>query len=101
FYAGPLPAPGQWTLLQVPASQVGLDGSTLNGMAFSQFDGRATWDYAGKTSALVTSNVPPPTTVSTNTNNSPNLTNATVWVDDSLPSGALGGTDGGDGWNWI
>ena len=44
-YMGPLPAAGQWALLQVPASQVALEGSTLNGMAFSQYDGRATWDY--------------------------------------------------------
>jgi len=34
--------------LQVPASRVALEGSTLTGMAFSLFDGRATWDNAGK-----------------------------------------------------
>jgi hypothetical protein len=27
---------------------VGLEGRTLNGMAFSLYGGRATWDYAGK-----------------------------------------------------
>jgi hypothetical protein len=47
-YIGTLPAPGQWVRLQVPASRVGLEGRTLNGMAFSLFDGRATWDNAGK-----------------------------------------------------
>jgi hypothetical protein len=47
-YIGTLPAPGQWLRLQVPASRVGLEGRTLNGMAFSLFDGRATWDNAGK-----------------------------------------------------
>jgi hypothetical protein len=47
---GPLPAAGQWTKLLVPASQVGLEGSTLSGMAFTQFDGQATWDYAGRQS---------------------------------------------------
>ena len=51
-YMGPLPAAGQWALLQVPASQVALEGSTVSGMAFSQYDGRATWDYAGKSSQL-------------------------------------------------
>ena len=47
-YMGALPAAGQWLRLQVPASQVGLEGSTLNGMAFTLFGGRATWDRAGK-----------------------------------------------------
>ena len=46
---GPLPATGQWVLLAVPASQVGLEGRTLNGMAYTLYNGRATWDYAGKT----------------------------------------------------
>jgi hypothetical protein len=47
-YQGPLPAAGGWVLLQVPASTVGLEGRTLNGMAFSLYNGRAAWDYAGK-----------------------------------------------------
>src|SRR6266568_4510143 len=45
-YMGPLPASGRWVRLEVPASQVALEGSTLSGMAFSQYDGRATWDNA-------------------------------------------------------
>jgi hypothetical protein len=45
---GPLPAAGQWVRLAVPAAQVGLEGKTLNGMAYTLYDGRATWDYAGK-----------------------------------------------------
>ena len=48
---GALPAAGQWVRLAVPAAQVGLEGHTLNGMAFTPDDGRATWDYAGKSSA--------------------------------------------------
>ena len=43
-YMGALPAVGQWVRLEVPAAQVGLEGRTLNGMAFSLYDGRATWD---------------------------------------------------------
>jgi len=35
----------------VPASQVNLEGSTLNGMSFSAFGGGATWDAAGRLSA--------------------------------------------------
>ena len=48
---GALPAAGQWVRLAVPAAQVGLEGRTLNGMAYTLYDGRATWDYAGKTAA--------------------------------------------------
>ena len=47
-FIGPLPPAGQWVRLEVAASLVGLDGQTLNGMAFTLFDGRATWDHAGK-----------------------------------------------------
>jgi hypothetical protein len=49
-YMGPLPATGQWVQLKVSASQVGLEGSTLNGMAFTLYNGRATWDAAGRLS---------------------------------------------------
>ncbi len=31
------------------------------------------------------------------TANSPNI----VWVDDSIPAGGVGGSDGGDSWNWV
>ena len=54
---GALPAAGQWVRLEVPAALVGLEGRTLSGMAFTLYGGRATWDYAGKTSPL-----PPDTT---------------------------------------
>lgn len=47
-YMGPLPAGGEWVRLEVPASDVGLEGRTLNGMAFTLFGGKATWDDAGK-----------------------------------------------------
>ena len=50
-YMGPLPAAGQWVRLAVPAAQVGLEGHTLNGMAYTLYDGRATWDYAGSSRA--------------------------------------------------
>ncbi|MEW6304923.1 MAG: Ig-like domain-containing protein [Verrucomicrobiota bacterium] len=57
-FMGPLPPPGQWTRLEVPAYLVGLDGRTLNGMAFTLFGGRATWDYVG----AMAGNFPPPDT---------------------------------------
>lgn len=57
-YMGPLPAVGQWVRLEVPASQVGLEGSTLNGMAFTLYGGEATWDSAGRLSAGASSAAP-------------------------------------------
>ncbi len=48
---GPLPAAGQWVRLQIPAKQVGLEGSTVKGMAFSAYGGRVTWDASGKGTA--------------------------------------------------
>jgi RHS repeat-associated protein len=47
-----LPAAGGWVRLEVPASAVGLEGKTINGMAFTLYDGRATWDKAGKVGSL-------------------------------------------------
>ena len=45
---GPLPPTGQWVRLAVPASAVGLEGRVVHGMAFTLYNGRATWDQAGK-----------------------------------------------------
>jgi len=50
-YMGPLPAAGQWVRLEVPAALVGLEGRTVAGMAFTLYNGRATWDRSGKSSA--------------------------------------------------
>jgi len=50
-YMGALPAAGQWARLEVPAQLVGLEGATLNGMAFTLWGGRATWDHAGKSTS--------------------------------------------------
>ncbi|MGH9959590.1 MAG: RHS repeat-associated core domain-containing protein, partial [Pyrinomonadaceae bacterium] len=74
-YIGPLPGAGGWVRLEVAASQVGLEGRTLNGMAFSLWGGRATWDRVGKTTE-------------------------SVWVEDAVPAGATTAGDG-EGWNWI
>jgi hypothetical protein len=49
-FMGPLPAAGMWVRLEVPASAVGLENRTLQGMAFTLYDGQATWDATGKTS---------------------------------------------------
>lgn len=110
YYAGPLPAPGSWVRLEVPASAVGLEGQTVTMMAFSQFDGRATWDKTAKNNGSVTTTPttepPAPTTTdTTTTTTTPTTTTTTssdtVWFDDALPAGASGSGAGGDGWNWI
>jgi len=101
-HVGALPPLGRWVVLQVPASQVGLEGASVSGMAFSQVDGRATWDYVGRVAAGAT--VTPPDngdSTGSNTNSTANQTNATLWVEDALPAGAVPETDGGDTWSWI
>jgi hypothetical protein len=65
---GVLPAKGQWARLTVPANLVNLTADTLNGMAFTLYGGRATWDRAG---ALNPMNL---------------ATNATITVDASIPA---------------
>lgn len=47
-FVGPLPKPGAWGRLEVPASKVGLaPGAKVNGMAFTQLGGKAYWDTVG------------------------------------------------------
>jgi hypothetical protein len=48
FYMGPLPAPGQWARLSVPAAAVAEGSQLVQGMSFSIYDGTAAWDQAGK-----------------------------------------------------
>jgi RHS repeat-associated protein len=56
-YMGPLPPAGSWQRLEVPAAAVGLEGVTVNGMAFSLYGGHATWDHAGRKSNAVVETV--------------------------------------------
>jgi hypothetical protein len=49
---GPLPGAGAWVRLEVPAALVGLESTTVRGLAFTLFDGQAWWDRAGKRDAL-------------------------------------------------
>ena len=56
---GDLPILGEWVRLEVDPAVVGLKaGSVLNGMAFTQFGGKAFWDVAGieTTLGMVTKN---------------------------------------------
>jgi RHS repeat-associated protein len=77
-FMGPLPAAGGWVRLEVPASAVGLEGKSLNGMAFTLHGGRATWDQAGKVIGGADA----------------------VWIDDALPAGTVG-YNGGEDWSWV
>lgn len=45
--AGAMPVPGQWTRLEVSATDLGLEGASLTGMDFMQFDGYAVFGTAG------------------------------------------------------
>ena len=47
-HMGALPPTGQWVRLEVPASAVDLERRSVTGMGFTLFDGRVTWDRAGK-----------------------------------------------------
>jgi hypothetical protein len=51
YSMGALPAKGQWVKLSVPASAVGLEGSTVNGLDLALQGGRANWDAIGRSSA--------------------------------------------------
>ncbi len=48
---GGLPRPGEWTLLEIPASALGLEGRHIRGLRFASHEGRAVWDYAGRAAA--------------------------------------------------
>ncbi|MDK2742062.1 MAG: hypothetical protein NDI90_04045 [Nitrospira sp. BO4] len=50
-FMGLLPPAGRWVRLEVPAALVGLEGRAVDGLAFTLWDGTATWDYAGKRSS--------------------------------------------------
>ncbi len=94
---GDLPAAGQWVRLEVSASALALEGKAIQGMAFSLFGGRATFDQFGKSSAVA-----PTTTTATAPLSATGLTGTDfVWVDDAVPAGAGTGATGGDTWNWV
>lgn len=47
-YMGALPPTGRWIRLEIPASAVDMENQTATGMGFNLYDGRVTWDRAGK-----------------------------------------------------
>lgn len=76
---GPLPAPGTWTRLEVPASAVGMEFRSISTMEFTQYDGQAWFDRAGAGAAACYPAVAP----------APSIPSAdVVWADDGTPAGA-------------
>jgi hypothetical protein len=47
FRAGPLPEPGRWVRLEVPAAALGLEGGALDGMNFKAAGAQVLWQAAG------------------------------------------------------
>ena len=54
LYMGPLPALGKWVRLEVPAERVALEGSRVNSVAFTVYDGRVTWAHVGLAGRRIT-----------------------------------------------
>ena len=48
---GGLPPAGQWVRLEAPAHALQLEGAKLKGMSFMLYNGLATWDETGRSSA--------------------------------------------------
>ena len=53
-YGGPLPAPGRWTRLEVPAAALRLEDRAIRGVHFMLCNGRAWWDATGRSSTNLT-----------------------------------------------
>lgn len=49
---GELPVSGTWVRLEVPVSEMGLEGKIVDGIIFTIYNGRATWDRVGKARSL-------------------------------------------------
>lgn len=119
YYAGPLPTPGQWVRLEVPANAVNLQSTYVSGMAFSLYGGDATWDNSGKSTPSATSGGGTTNSGGGTTNSGGGTTNSgggttnsgggttntistdVTFVDDALPAGATPDDMGGDTWDWI
>lgn len=80
FRRGNLPSTGTWTRLEIPiGSPMSLQGHTLDWMQIETYDGRVWFDHIGQDDSGCT-----PPVASTPSFESGD----TIWVDDSVPSGA-------------
>jgi len=85
---GPLPAPGSWQRLEVPASLLNMEAKTVTGVYFHMNGGQVWIDRVGKGGVGCTPAIAPPPTLSAGD---------TVWVEDEPPAGAS--VYGGTGWD--
>jgi hypothetical protein len=74
-YMGPLPKTGTWVRLSVPASVVGCENKSLDGIAYALYGGKATWDCSGVFNPAING-----------------------WIEDNLPGNATGLGD--EPWSW-
>ena len=80
---GALPRLGEWVRLEVPASELAIGTSAINGIAFTLFDGCAAFGACGKIVQATTS--------------PPGIRAETVWFSGAAPAGAgLAGN-----WTWL
>jgi outer membrane protein assembly factor BamB len=75
---GPLPESGIWTRLEVPASLLSMEATSVKHLLFSVDDGQAWFDHVGTRSCELAT-APPPVDF--------HMLD-TVWVEDDLPAGA-------------
>lgn len=75
-YLGPLPPAGVWTRVEIPASSIYADNQPINSIYFYTWDGVAWFDTIGKNGCMTNASAP----------SIPS--GDTVWINDSLPSGA-------------
>ena len=84
---GDVPVAGEWVRLEISVDDLGLAGSTITGMAFTLFGGKAAWDASGHSSPGM---------------NQPSEPETELWLDDALPNNtvrrAVSGNDSWDDW---
>ncbi|HEY6136763.1 MAG TPA: hypothetical protein VI670_03275 [Thermoanaerobaculia bacterium] len=75
-YLGPLPPAGVWTRVEIPASSIFADNQPINSIYIYTWDGVAWFDTIGKNGCMTNASAPSI------------APGDTVWINDSLPSGA-------------
>jgi len=89
YYVGALASTGRWVRLEVPAKAVGLESGAVSGLHFIAYNGRATWDYTGKSASTVVANPTLPVVSLTAPGNGATVSGSSVTVSASA-SGSVG-----------
>src|SRR5204863_448079 len=77
---GPIPSGESWVRVELPASQVGLEGQNFGAIYFDLVDGEAWFDHIG-TAATSNTCIPAAPSATIPSGDS-------VWINDTLPTGA-------------